>query len=125
MINARTINTICAPLAAAEADVKRCDHPRNLQLADTFPREVSLVDLLVGADQYYKLVQGDVRKGRPETPTVTKSRLGWLLSGPVSGSKKSEKVTAMLTVTRMDSSDVHLKRFWELEAIGIVSHQEH
>ena len=72
MINARTINTICAPLAAAEADVKRCDHPRNLQLADTFPREVSLVDLLVGADQYYKLVQGDVRKGRPETPTVTK-----------------------------------------------------
>ena len=48
-----------------ELDVKRSDHLRNLQLADTFPRDAASVDLLVGADQFYKLVQGDVRKGRP------------------------------------------------------------
>lgn len=124
-INAWTINSVCAPLAAVEVDVKRCDHLRNLQLADIFPREAASVDLLVGADQYYKLVQGDVQKGRPGTPVATKSRLGWLLSGPVSGSKKSEEMTAMLTVTKIDSSDDQLKRFWELDAIGIVNHQEH
>ena len=66
-----------------------------------------------------------MRKGRPGTPIATKSRLGWLLSGPVSGSKESEEVTTMLTVTKMDSSDNQLKRFWELDAIGIVNHQEH
>ena len=81
--------------------------------------------MLVGADQYYKLVQSEVQKGRPGTPIATKSRLGWLLSGPVSGSKKSEEVTAMLTVTKIDSLDDQLKRFWELDAIGIVNHQEH
>ena len=43
--NAWTINTVCAPLPAVEVDTKRCDHLRNLQLADTFPREASLVDL--------------------------------------------------------------------------------
>jgi len=59
-----------------EVDVKRCDHLRNLQLADTFPRQAASVDLVVGANQYYKLVQGDVRKGRPGTPVATKSRLG-------------------------------------------------
>ena len=56
---------------------------------------------------------------------MTKSRIGWLLSGPVSGSKKSKEGTAMLTVTKMDSSGDQLKRFWELDAIGIVNHQEH
>ena len=65
--NALTINTVCAPLAAMKVDVKRCYHLRNLHLSDTFPREASSVDLVVGADQYYKLVQGDVRKERPGT----------------------------------------------------------
>jgi len=108
-----------------EVDVKRRDHLRNLQLADTFPRDVASVDLLVGADQYYKLVQGDVQKGRPGTLIATKSILGWLLSGPVARSKKSEETTAMLTVTKIRSSDDPLKRFWKLDAIGIGSHQEH
>ena len=31
----------------------------------------------------------------------------------------------MLTVTKIESSDDPLKRFWELDAIGIGSHQEH
>ena len=47
------------------------------------------------------------------------------MSGPVSGSKKSEEVTAQLTVTKIDSSGDQLKRFSELDAIGIVNHQEH
>ena len=71
------------------------------------------------------MFQGDVRKGWSGTPIATKSRLGWLLSGPVAGSKKTEKTTAMLTVTKVESSHDPLKRFWELDAIGIGSHQEH
>ena len=31
----------------------------------------------------------------------------------------------MLIVTKIDSSDDQLKRFWELDAIGIINHQEH
>ena len=92
---------------------------------DTFPRDATLIDLLVGADQCYKLVQGDVRKGRPGTPIATNSSLVWLSSGPVAGSKKSEETTAMITVTKIESSDDQLKHFWELDAIGIGSHQEH
>ena len=71
-----------------ELDVKRSDHLRNLQLADTFPRDAASVDLLVGAHQCYKLVQGDVRKERPGTPIAIKSSVGWFLSGPVAGSKE-------------------------------------
>lgn len=123
-IDAWTINSVCAPLAPVDVDVKSCNHQRNLKLADTFPRKAASVDLLVGADQYYRLVQGSIKRVRPGTPIATKSRLGWLLSGPVPGSKKSEETTAMLTLTKIDSSHEQLKRFWELDAIEIVDQQK-
>jgi len=122
-IDAWTLNIVCAPLTAVYIDVTRCNHLRNLNVADNFPRKAAAIDLLVGADQYYKLVQGSIKRGRPGTPIATKSRLGWLLSGPVPGSKKSEETVAMLTVTKMDNVHDQFKRFWELDAIGIVDHQ--
>ena len=85
--------------------------------------EAALVNLLVGADQCYKLVQGNIKRGCPATPIATKSRLGWLLNGPVSGSRTDENTTAMLTVTRIENPNDQLKRFWELDAIGVVDQQ--
>ena len=111
------------PLTPVDVDVRKCAHLRNLKLADTFPRKAAPVDLLVGADQYYKLVQGNIRRGRPGTPIATKSRLGWLLSGPVPGSRTDEGTTAMLTVTRIEDPNDQLRRFWELDAIGVVDQQ--
>ena len=110
-IDAWTISSVCAPLTAVDVDVRKCARLRNLKLADTFPRKAAPVDLLVGADQYYKLVQGNIRRGRPGTPIVTKSRLGWLLSGPVPGSRTDKSTTAMLTVTRIEDPNNQLRRF--------------
>jgi len=121
--DAWTIDSVCSPLAAVDVDVARYPHLRNIKLADTFSTEPCCVDLLVGADQYYKLVQSTIKKGRPGTPVATKSRLGWLLSGPIPGSTGREETTAMLSVTRIESPHDELKRFWELEAIGILDQQ--
>ena len=110
-IDAWTINSACAPLTAVDVDVRRCNHLRNLKLADNFPRKAATLDLLVGADQYYKLVQGSIKRGRPGTPIATKSRLVWLLSGPVPGSKNGEETTAMLTVMKMDNVHDQVTRF--------------
>ena len=122
-LEAWTIDSVCSLLAAVDIDLKECPYLKNIKLADTFPKKAIAVDLLVGADQYHKLVQGTIRKGRPGTPVTTKSKLGWLVSGPVPGSKESKETTAMLTVTRIESPNDQLKRFWELDAIGIVDQQ--
>ena len=108
-IDAWTISSVCAPLTAVDVDVKKFAHLINLKLADTFPGEAAPVDLLVGADQYYKLVQENIRRGRRGTPIATKSRLGWLLSGPIPGSRTVESTTAMLTVTRVEKSEQPIK----------------
>ena len=47
--------------------------------------------------------------------------MGWLLSGPIPGTKfESTSTTAMLTVTRIDYPQDILKRFWDFDAIGVV-----
>ena len=64
-LEAWTIDSVYSPLAAVDTDLKECHHLKNIKLADTFPRKAIAVDLLVGVDQYHKLVQGTIRKGRP------------------------------------------------------------
>lgn len=120
-LEAWTVDNVCAPLNAVQFDMKKCHHLKNLSLADTFPRKAVSVDLLVGADQYHRLVHGAVRKGKPGTPVATKSKLGWLLSGPVpgSGSKENDSIT-MLTITKLEDPQTELRRFWELDAIGLI-----
>ena len=49
----------------------------------------SLVDnldigILIGADQYWKLVTGKIRQ-EGTGPTAVETKLGWVLSGPVPG----------------------------------------
>ena len=107
-----TIDSVCSPLAAVDVDVTGFPHLRNIKLADTFPWKAGSRDLLVGADQYFKVVQGTIRNRRPGTPMATKSRLGWLLSGPIPRrSNGREEATAILAVTRIESPHDQLKRF--------------
>ena len=63
---------------------KQCEHVvLNLEVeSDAVPGNRT-VDLLLGIDYYHVIVQGEVRKGG-KGPIAVKSKLGWLLSGPVS-----------------------------------------
>ena len=89
-------------------------------MCTSYKPEFSAFDLLVGADQYNKIVKRNIRRGRPGTPIATKSGLGSLLSGPIAVSRKVESTAAMLTVTRVENQNSQLKRFWNLDVIGMV-----
>ena len=59
------------------------DHLRGLNLADCSTEiDNSEVDVLIGCDQYWDLVTGEVRK-EENGLTAVNTRLGWVLSGPV------------------------------------------
>ena len=93
---------------------------KNLDLSECLPRKAVTVDVLVGVNQYYRLVQSTIKRGKAGTPVATKSKLGWLPSGPVPGSSsKSKQPRAFLTVAKVKDAQSELRRFWELDAIGI------
>ena len=127
--SALVIPFICNPLTAQPINDsgEHCDHLLGLDLADSAEMEDRLeVDMLVGCDLYWNLVTGRVLRGR-NGPTAIHTKFGWVLSGPAD--QKVTSVNLSLSTTHalridsypMDQSlDDHLKRFWELESLGIM-----
>ena len=126
--------TICAPLSTK---VKLSEYPHldGLELADVDDRDIrndsDSIDILLGADHYWDIVTGDVVHGAHGSTAVS-SKLGWLLSGwskkPQSDSHTfnnliiaADEFDNSSTVRDHDRLTASLKRFWELESMGINS----
>ena len=77
------------------------------------------VDILVGADHYWDIVENEVIKG--PGPTAAKSKIGYLLSGPLSNSNHSENLNASIlnVVTEHHEEQFDLERFWRIESVGV------
>ncbi|KAL9982837.1 hypothetical protein ACROYT_G004946 [Oculina patagonica] len=113
-----TIPKICNPLGPVKLNLKDNPHLQGLTFADSYPRNSVQVDVLIGADHYYSFVTGDCKRGEtPESLVAVESHLGWILTGPLES--YSEHTSSMLTIVENKEVTTSLKRFWELEAIGI------
>ena len=103
----------------------------NLELADSGDSATELqIDILIGSDHYWKLVTGRVVKG-PGGPTAIETKIGWVLSGPVEGGIQETTMVNFVTtrsthslrvdaITEQESLDSSLRRFWDLETLGIL-----
>ena len=124
-----SVPLICEPISNQPVTFvcSNCSQFASLELADPCHGDENLeVDILIGADQYYQLVTGEVIY-QHNGPTAIHTKLGWVLSGPVSG--MSQKATLVNLVTThallvdthqpQESLDYQLKQFWDLESMGI------
>ena len=95
-------------------------HLQSLTLADSYPRNSVQVDVLIGADHYYSFsfVTGICKRGEnPESLVAVEFHFGWILTGPVDS--YSKHTSSMLTMVENNEITTSLRRFWELESIGI------
>lgn len=123
---AYVVPLICEPLqsqAIAQAASSH-RHLSGIKLADysTGDEDVN-VDILVGSDQYWNLVTGEVKRGE-EGPTAMHTRLGWVLSGPTNGKIEQVRQYSNLVSTHVmksavqplsnpgDSLEGDLQKFW-------------
>ena len=67
----------------------RWKHLRGLTLADPSFGTPGRVDMLIGADVYGQTVLHGWWFGPSSSPIATKTRFGWVLSGPTTGKSKS------------------------------------
>lgn len=85
------------------------------------------IDILIGCDHYWDIATDHVITGE-KGPTAVYTKLGWVLSGPTNLHDDDTtsvnivtshilKVDVMLPVE--EGLDVNLKKFWELESLGI------
>ena len=123
-MKALTIDKVCVKLDPVKVDVSKYDHLRGIKFADTYPRGLAEIDILVRADHYYSIVDGRCIKGNAAySSTAVGSCLGWILCGPIE-KHTGTRTTAMLSTVSLDEVTSSLKQFWELESIGIADDQQ-
>ena len=99
-----------------------------LELADDWERTDGSIDLLIGSDHYWDIVMGETRTGEMG-PVAVKSVLGWLLSGPATGTPNNMRTHSNLIISQpaeiysISTDETNLvktiEKFWDLESIGI------
>ena len=128
-LSAIVVPHICDPVSTQPISIARSQYEQfaSLDLADPPLNEDSLkIGILVGSDHYWSLATGRILK-TDDGPTAIETRLGWILSGPVTGVVSDQAVVTFVSshALRLDvlmepaDPDRALRRFWELESLGI------
>ncbi|XP_063436301.1 uncharacterized protein LOC134717737 [Mytilus trossulus] len=112
---------IAAPIQTkSQKEIKALQYLRGLRLAHPICAEDKFnISLLIGADYYWSIVEDEIIRGNG--PTAVKSKIGYLLSGPVlTKNGSSSKQSAMLNILTDHRAVVcDLEKFWNLEALGV------
>ena len=131
IMTAYVVPVICTPISnqVISGALERHPYLRGLELAD-FSSEDELnadksVQILIGADFYWRLVDGEIYREDSSPLVAMKTRLGWVLSGPtemVSDDLSPNSHVLNIQVMSLgehESISNELKKFWENESIGI------
>lgn len=112
---------IAVPLQnALHATIDSYPHLHGLKLAHPITNEDDFqISVLIGADYYWTFVEDKIVRG--DGPTAQQSKLGYLLSGPVSSPLSQSNATSSLHVATMSittTEESNLDRFWLIEEAG-------
>ena len=95
-------------------------HLDELILEDNYQRDAKQVNILVGVDSYYSIIENRIERSMNNNgPIAIKLKLGWILCGQ-SESQKQERVATVILAVEEDIYKT-LKSFWELDSIGILN----
>ena len=93
---------VCSPLSGQRVDLVKTMFPclTSLDLADKGNGD-SKIDLLIGADFYWYIIEGELRRLISDGLTAVHLKLGWLLSGPFDVSHCKESCSMNLAITHV------------------------
>ena len=121
---------IIPTIAAAQnsfltADIRNLPHLRDLKLAHPVTTDDQFhISLLIGADHYWDIVENDIIRG--PGPTAAKSKIGYLLSGPIANPPSTSSIinaNILKVIVSTEPENKALERFWNLESIGILPNE--
>ena len=136
-INAYEVELICGPITNQTIEIaQQCyPHLQGLPLADHSRGDEDLeIDVMMGADHYWSVVQNHVVRGELHGPVAIRTRLGYVLSGPVNAaSAKTQlstvnvshvmKTECQVIEENLVSDDFLLKeelsKFWDYDTLGV------
>ncbi|KRX85959.1 hypothetical protein T4E_11982 [Trichinella pseudospiralis] len=98
-------------------------HLRDLGMADE-EEEYLTVHVVIGVDYFFKMLGSTIVRAGDDDPVAVETCLGWVICGPQTASQLPTS-----TVGADKSADTEwdqlLRKFWELEAIGLYIDRSH
>lgn len=91
-------------------------HLKGLQLAGPDFLSSESVDLILGVNVFAEILLPGLRKGTANVPIAQKTKLGWILSGPVDISDSGSRIYSLQCRTEEDLTRM-VRKFWEQEEI--------
>lgn len=119
---------ITGNIPSASFSASTLDIPKNIKLADNAFNISNKIDVLIGAQLFFDLICiGQVKLSNRKV-TLQKTRLGWVLGGPLAFPVEN-KIETFCNLSVNDNLDVQnqLAKFWELEEcpnIKVLSREE-
>jgi len=106
-------------------DIKTLAHARKLQLADPPSDPENLpIEILIGGDHYWEIVKDTSPIRLSPSVVLLPSKLGWILSGNRSAVTASSIMVNYVNLDQLSCpSDDAVRRFWDLETLGITDKQ--
>jgi hypothetical protein len=113
------------PQPTVPRDITMMTHTPPLQFTDPWEQDDLPIEILVGGDHHWKIVKDGPPWRLSPFVVLLPSRFGWILSGNRSGiSVNVAAVNFLCTEGPGPLTETEIKRFWDLETIGITAHQD-
>ncbi|XP_055623197.1 uncharacterized protein LOC129766643 [Toxorhynchites rutilus septentrionalis] len=110
------LQKVMSELPSAHIPVAHWKIPNGIQLADPTFNVSSRIDLLIGAEHFYRILYEKEMKRMtlgPELPMLINSAFGWIVTGKVSDARSN--VVNCCLATASDNLNIQLQKFWEIE----------
>lgn len=102
--------TGCIPQRTFERALMKI--PYGIELADPQFNVSSEIDLLLGADMFYDLIETDKIVLGKGLPTLVNTKLGWILGGTFN---KNEETNSFCNFSQSNRIEERLEAFWKIE----------
>ncbi|UYV84344.1 hypothetical protein LAZ67_X001901, partial [Cordylochernes scorpioides] len=120
-LQALVVNKMTGLLPSRDLRLPMSEKLRNIQLADPQFMKSGKIDLILGANVYGLLLLPEIRRDDKTQLCAQNTKLGWIISGRLSGSDIGNTQVFSTRVQYEDNSETILKRFWEVEEVRVTN----
>ncbi|XP_045491084.1 uncharacterized protein LOC123690968 [Colias croceus] len=114
------LNELTGRLPKTPVDIKALKIPNSLTLADPEFYKPAPIEVLIGADIFWDILNSEQLSLGPNNPKLQNSKFGWIIAGPINNYFSKETIHCNhARIANPTSDEIHkmLTKFWELEEL--------